>query len=52
MNAYGAKYELVDIVFDVYEKFSLKSETRGERYQEKSDRNQQDTYELEKLFAG
>ena len=33
VNAYGAKYERVDIAFDVYKKFSLKSETRGKRGQ-------------------
>jgi len=32
-NTYGAKYECVDIVFDVYKTFSLKSEARGKRGQ-------------------
>eukprot|EP00745_Piridium_sociabile_P026549 TRINITY_DN4240_c0_g1_i3.p1 TRINITY_DN4240_c0_g1~~TRINITY_DN4240_c0_g1_i3.p1 ORF type:complete len:1496 (-),score=398.92 TRINITY_DN4240_c0_g1_i3:837-5324(-) len=31
VESYGAKYERVDIVFDVYKKASLKSETRSKR---------------------
>ena len=33
VESYGAKYERVDIVFDVYKKSSLKSETRSKRGQ-------------------
>ena len=33
VNGYGAKYEHVDIVIDVYKQFSLKSEARRKRGQ-------------------
>lgn len=39
VESYGAKYELVDIVFDVYKKLSLKSERRFKRSEGKNDRN-------------
>ena len=44
VESYGARYERVDVVFGVYKKSSLKSETRSKRGQgirrKKSDRNE------------